>query len=84
MHGALTFRFAVRDSVTDLLPRQYENVYRYDVMAAGAASDNDKILSSVNGDPNVQSALNVQISTVKLKNAAGKEEKSTDDCRAGG
>ncbi len=35
MHGALTFGFAVRDSVTDLLPRQYENVYRYDVMAAG-------------------------------------------------
>ena len=53
-------------------------------MAAGAASDNDKILSYVNGDPNVQSALNVQISTVKLKNAAGKEEKGTDDCRAGG
>lgn len=72
----LLFGFAVRDSVTDLLPRQYENVYRYDVMAAGAASDNDKILSYVNGDPNVQSALNVQISTVKLKNAAGKEEKA--------
>lgn len=76
MHALLLFGFAVRDSVTDLLPRQYENVYRYDVMAAGAASDNDKILSYVNGDPNVQSALNVQISTVKLKNAAGKEEKA--------
>ena len=50
-------------------------MYRYDVMAAGAASD-DKIYSYVNGDPNVQSALNVQISTVKLKNAAGKEEKA--------
>lgn len=31
----LLFGFAVRDSVTDLLPRQYKNVYRYDVMAAG-------------------------------------------------
>ena len=30
----LLFGFAVRDSVTDLLPRQYKNVYRYDVMAA--------------------------------------------------
>ena len=54
----LLFGFAVRDSVTDLLPRQYENVYRYDVMAAGAASDNDKILSYVNGSaPSASSSV---------------------------
>ena len=77
MHGALTFRIR-GEGFGDGPARRasMQNVYRYDVMAAGAASDNDKILSYVNGDPNVQSALNVQISTVKLKNAAGKEEKA--------
>lgn len=70
----LLFGFAVKDSVTELMPRQYEQVYRYDVMAVGAAADNEKILSCLSGDE-VSDYLNVQVESVKLKNAAGAEEK---------
>ncbi len=71
----LLFGFAVKDSVTDLMPRQYEQVYRYDVMAVGAATDNEKLLSYLSGDVNVFDYLNVQVESVKLKNAADEEEK---------
>lgn len=71
----LLFGFAIKDSVTDLMPRQYEQVYRYDVMAVAAAEDNEKLLSYVQNQENIASYLNVQIETVKLKNAQGDEEK---------
>lgn len=71
----LLFGFAVKDSVTDLMPRQYEQVYRYDVMAVGAASDNEKLLSYLSGDADVSDYLNIQVESVKMKNAADEEEK---------
>lgn len=70
----LLFGFAVKDSVTDLMPRQYEQVYRYDLMAAASASDNEKLLSYVEEDESVSDFLNVQISSVKLINETGSEE----------
>lgn len=71
----LLFGFAVKDSVTDLMPRQYEQVYRYDVMAATTAQDNEKLLSDIENQEEVASYLNVQVETVKLKNGQGAEEK---------
>lgn len=71
----LLFGFAIKDSVTDLMPRQYEQVYRYDVMAAAAAEDNEQLLSDVKNQEEVAAYLNVQVETVKLINAQGDEEK---------
>lgn len=71
----LLFGFAIKDSVTDLMPRQYEQVYQYDLMAISAASDNEKLMSYVSGDENVSDYLNMQIESVKIKNAAQEEEK---------
>lgn len=71
----LLFGFAVKDSVTDLMPRQYEQVYRYDLMAVASSEDNDDLVSYVAEDENVSDYLNTQIATVKLINAAGEEEK---------
>lgn len=70
----LLYGFAVKDSVTDLLPRQYGQVYQYDLMVVSSAKDNEKLLSYVEGDRNVSEFLNVQISSVKLINASGDEE----------
>lgn len=70
----LLFGFAVKDSVTDLMPRQYAQVYRYDVMAVASSEDNEDLLSYVAEDENVADYLNTQIESVKLV-AAGGEEK---------
>lgn len=66
---------AIKDTVTDLMPRQYRYVYRYDVIAAAASEENTTLLSYLNGNKNVKDFLNVQIDSVKLKNEAGKEQK---------
>lgn len=71
----LLFGFAIKDSVTDLMPRQYEQTYRYDLMAVATAENNALLVSYVKDDLQVASSLNLQIETVKLKNSQGKEEK---------
>ena len=43
----LLFGFAIRDSVHDLMPEQYEDIAAYDVMAVVSADDNDLLLSYI-------------------------------------
>lgn len=70
----LLFGFAIKDSVTDLMPRQYEQVYRYDLMAVTTANDNEKLLSYVADDEEVDAFMNAQIENVQLKSAVGEEK----------
>lgn len=68
----LLFGFSIKDSVTDLVPRQYEQTFYYDAMAV--AADNEKLLAYLQTDEEVEEYLNVLISTVKLMNTEGKTE----------
>lgn len=69
----LLFGFAIKDSVTDLMPRQYEQVYQYDLMAVWAADDNEEQLSYMEAEE-IEEYLNLQVESVKVKNAEGEEE----------
>ena len=65
----LLFGFAIKDSVTDLVPRQYDRTFLYDAMAVGAG---EGIVSAyLEGDKNVSEYLNAVITSVKLENTAG-------------
>lgn len=65
--------FAVYDTVSELLPKQYEITYQYDLMAV--AEDNDKLLSYVEGKKEIADYINVKLDTVKIINADSREEK---------
>lgn len=67
--------FAIKDTVTDLMPGQYEQIYQYDFMAVSSAEDNEKLLDYMKEEQEVLDYLNVQIDTVKVKNAQGEEQK---------
>ncbi|MBQ9990476.1 MAG: hypothetical protein IJP31_05995 [Lachnospiraceae bacterium] len=69
------FGFAIKDSVAELMPMQYEQVYKYDLLAAASSKDNDKLLAYVEDSTEVDSFINIQVETVKLKNSAGATEK---------
>ena len=71
----LVFGFAIKDSVSELLPMQYENVYKYDLLAATAAGDNDKLIAYMENSEEIDSYLNIQVETIKLKNEEGNTEK---------
>lgn len=70
----LLYGFAIKDSVTDLMPLQYEHINQYDIMAVASSEDNEKLLSYLNNDENVADYINVQIESVQLKNSQGEEE----------
>lgn len=46
----LLFGFSIRDSVDDLMPRQYDQTFKYDVMAVSTADDYETLLSYTNND----------------------------------
>lgn len=72
--GLLICGFAIKDTVTELMYLQYGNVDRYDIMAVAQSSDNDLLLSYMEDRENIEEYLNVQIDSVKIKNAEGSEQ----------
>ena len=70
----LLFGFAIKDSVMDLVPRQYEETFLYDAMAVASGTDNQPLLGYLEGDNNIESYLDAIISSVKVENEAGRTE----------
>ena len=70
----LLFGFAIKDSVTDLVPRQYEQTFFYDAMVVTTANTNDILLGYMQDETNVKEYLNTIISSVKIENTEGKSE----------
>lgn len=68
----LLFGFAVKDTVTDIVPRQYEQTFFYDAMVV--ASDQDVLGRYLQKDPNIAEYLESYIMTVTLKNTDGETE----------
>lgn len=71
----LVFGFAIKDSVSELMPMQYEGVYQYDLLAAVTAEDNEKLLFYMEHNQDVEQYLNMQVETIKLINTQGENEK---------
>lgn len=72
--GLLVCGFAIKDSVAEWMPLQYENVSRYDIMAVALADDNDKLLSYMDDSENIDAYINVQMDSVKIRNSEGSEQ----------
>lgn len=72
--GLLVCGFAIKDSITELMHLQYENIDRYNIMAVAQAADNDKLLSYMDDSENIEAYINVEIDSVKIRNAAGSEQ----------
>lgn len=64
--------YTIKDTVTALMPLQYEETYTYDVMAV--AEDNEKLLTYLEEDTSIRKYMNTLITNVKLINEEGKEE----------
>ena len=64
--------FTIRDTVVELSARQYEETYRYDAMVV--AEDNEKMLTYLEEQKDVQKYINVMLTNVKVMAESGKEE----------
>ncbi|MBW3088456.1 ABC transporter permease [Bifidobacterium sp. 82T24] len=66
----MTAGFGMGNSALTLMPRQYGEIARYDVMAVTAAADHDDAQKSLDADDALESALPLQVGGVTLS-AAG-------------
>ena len=66
--------FAIRDSVIDLMPKQYDDIDQYDLMAFAEPGDEDKLFERLTADKEVSTFLAYQAYNVKLTNSANKSE----------
>ena len=64
--------FTIKDTVVELLPLQYDETYRYDVMVV--AQDNEKLLDCLEERSDVRKYINTMVTNVKLIAENGKEE----------
>ncbi len=64
--------FGIRNTVTDMEPRQYDNVVRYDILAV--ATDNEKLLSYMDDPKNIESYLNLEVESMTLTTASEETE----------
>ena len=67
--------FAIKDSITALAPKQYEHIYRYDLMAVTEGGEHAELLEQMAEDSNIQDYLSIRVESVKLLNADGRSEK---------
>ena len=63
--------YTIKDTVAELMPRQYETVYRYDLMLI--AEDNEKLTEYVTTEEQIASYIYAGINNVKLINEDGEE-----------
>lgn len=64
----LVVGMAIKNSVTDLMPKQYNHIYRYDMMAVVMAEDYDNFTKQIDTDSNISDYLGLQMDTVQAKN----------------
>lgn len=71
----VVFGFAIKDSVEELMPLQYDNVNQYDLLAAVSVDDNGKLIQYMEENAEVSDYLSMHVTTVKLENADRDSEK---------
>ncbi|MCR5795617.1 MAG: FtsX-like permease family protein [Solobacterium sp.] len=69
----LLFGYAIRDSVRDLMPRQYEMTTVYDVMAAADADEMDEVRTLLENDAEAEDMTEIMVTNVRLEHG-GREE----------
>jgi putative ABC transport system permease protein len=68
----LLIGFTIHDTVTQMVPNQYDKIYRYQMLVV--SDDNEKLNTFLQDQAGIQSYLNVQMETVKVVNLAGEDE----------
>lgn len=69
----LVVGMAIKNSVTDLMPKQYEHISRYDLMAVTIADDFDNFTNQISSDDQIQDYLSLQTDSIQVVNDSSEE-----------
>lgn len=67
--------FAIKNSVFDLAPKQYGEIYKYDLMAVFEEKNNEEQIQHLSEEGIAEQFINLRIESVKLVNKKGESEK---------
>lgn len=66
--------FTIKDSVTEMMPQQYQEIYQYDLMVVTSADDYEDMKQIFDEDEEIKDYIPTVIQSVELINDTGKEE----------
>ncbi len=66
--------FSIKDTVTTMMPKQYDDIYQYDMMAVVDAEDNQELIKLADSEAVITDYVNLEVSNVKVLNSAGESE----------
>ncbi len=69
--GLLITGFAIKDTITELMPRQYGEIFHFQMMAVTQPEDYEKLIEFADSRGEILDYLSLKIDTVTLKNADG-------------
>lgn len=72
--GLLLCGFTIKNTVSEMMPQQYEVVYQYDLMAVTAEEDFSELEEIMEKDEEVGDYLPLKMESVDIFNEAGKKE----------
>lgn len=66
--------FTIKDTITEMMPQQYERIYKYDMMAVSSEEEYGELQEILDSDEEILDYIPTRIESVELINKAGKEE----------
>lgn len=72
--GLLLCGFTIKNTVSEMIPQQYEQIYKYDLMAVASEDDFEILREKMKNDSEIDTYLPVRIESVELYNEAGEKE----------
>ena len=72
----LVVGMAIKNSVTDLMPKQYDHISRYDLMAVVMPDDYNTFTDQIDSDSNISDYMGFQLNTVQVRNTSHTVEES--------
>lgn len=68
--------FAIKDSVNELMPEQYEKIYQYDFMSVVASEEYESMKKELVEDQNIKDLIGIRMDNVKVKSKLDGQEES--------
>lgn len=72
--GLLLCGFTIKDTVSEMMPQQYEVVYQYDMMAVSSEGDYEELQNILTDEKEIEEYISVRVDSVELFNDEGTKE----------
>lgn len=72
--GLLLCGFTIKNTVSEMIPQQYEHIYKYDLMAVTDEDDFAVLYETMENDSEIDTYLPARIESVELYNETGEKE----------